>query len=185
MSKAWQILQSSWVIQNHWVSLRQDMCQLPDGRVIDDYYVLEDHDVGSVFGMTGDQKVILVEQYKHAIQEVCLELPAGFFEDHGGDPLQEARREFREETGYDAEQFHRIGVFAQSPTRLRSRIHQFIALDAYPAAIQFLDPNEDITVRLVPMDEVLAMIADGRIHAVATVAGIYRAWHWMQQRERS
>lgn len=175
MTKKWTVLQSQYVIQNRWLGLRRDTVELPNGKVMDDYYVTEDPDVGCVFALTPDRKLILVEQYKHAIADVCIELPAGGFENANGDPLQESRREFREETGYDSAVYHYLGKMAQSPTRMTSYFHLFVALDAYPSGAQHLDPAEDIIVRLVPLDDVFEMIARGEIHVMSTVACIYRA----------
>jgi 8-oxo-dGTP pyrophosphatase MutT (NUDIX family) len=180
MTKKWRILDSQNVLQNRWISLRRDTCQLPTGRVIDDYFVLEENDVGCVFALTPDRKLILVEQYKHAIQDMCLEVPAGFFESRTSDPLEEARREFGEETGYDADAFHYIGKLSQSPTRMTNYFHLFVAQNAYPVGAQNLDPNEDITVRLVPLDDVFTMIASGQINSVSTVACIYRAVSYLK-----
>ena len=175
MTQKWRILDSQSALKNRWISVRRDTCELPGGRVIDDYFVLEENDVGCVCALTPDRKLILVEQYKHGIQDMCLEVPAGFFEDRAGDPLDEARREFREETGYDAAEFHYLGKLSQSPTRMTNYFHLFLAVNAFPVGAQSHDPNEDITVRLVPLDDVFAMIASGEIHSVSTVACIYRA----------
>jgi ADP-ribose pyrophosphatase len=171
----WKKLNSRYAVHNHWIRLRQDTVELPNGKVMDDFFVLEDPDVGCVFGLTPKREVVLVEQYKHGIADVCIELPAGYFESANGDPLEEARREFQEETGYDAVEYVYLGKMAQSPTRMASYFHIFLALDAYASGTQHLDPSEDITVRLIPLDTVLEMIGDGRIHSATTVACIYRA----------
>lgn len=177
----WQILDSRHVVVNQWLRLRQDTCRLPDGRMIDDYFVLEENDVGSVFALTPARELVLVEQYKHAIQSTCLELPAGFFEAQQGDPVEEARREFREETGYDAPAYHYAGRLSQSPTRMSNYIYLYVATDAYPVGTQALDDNEEITVRLVPLDRAVEMVMRGEIYAVATVAGIFMGLRYVQQ----
>ncbi|MBZ0296923.1 MAG: NUDIX hydrolase [Anaerolineae bacterium] len=178
----WRRIKSHYPIDNRWVKLRQDVCELPDGRMIDDYFVLEENDVGSVFALTPDQKLVMVEQYKHGVGKLVLELPAGFFEAQTGDPVAESRREFIEETGYDAAEYHYLGKLSQSPTRMTNYIYLYLALDAFPTGTQHLDENEAITVRLLPMDEVFAKIASGEINAVATVAGIYMGWQAVQAR---
>jgi 8-oxo-dGTP pyrophosphatase MutT (NUDIX family) len=174
----WKMLDSKLVFECLWLKLTKQTCQLPDGAIIDDYYVIHESDVGCVFALTPDREVVLVEQYKHGIGEVCLELPAGYFAGEG-DPMAQARREFMEETGYDAVTYHYVGILPQHPTRLTSRIHLFVVVDARPRGSQSLDENEHIAVRLLPIDEVFAMIRAGEITAVGTVAGIYLAWDYL------
>ena len=111
----WKILDSRYVLQSPYMNLRQDTCQLPEGQVVDDYYVVEHQDVAMVVGLTAQQNIILVEQYKHAIGGVCMELPAGLFE--GDNPSAEARREFEEETGYTAAHFEPLSTLSVNPTR--------------------------------------------------------------------
>ncbi len=176
----WQIRTSTYPLQNAWVKIRHDTCELPDGRIVEDYVVVEEQEVGSVFALTPDREVVLAEQYKHAIGKRVLELPGGLFNSPDADPLIESRREFLEETGYDAASYHYLGKMAQSPSRMTNSIYLYGALDAYPTGQQHLDETEDITVRLIPIDRALAMIASGEIHAVATVAGIYMGWQWLQ-----
>ncbi len=177
----WRIRHSTYPLQNAWVKIRHDTCELPDGRLVENYVVVEEKEVGSVFALTPAREVVLVEQYKHGIGERVLELPAGLFNSVHADPLAESRREFLEETGYDATTYHYLGKMAQSPTRMSNSVYLYAALDAYFTGAQHLDETEDITVRLIPLDRALDMIASGEIHAVATVAGIYRGWHWLQQ----
>lgn len=182
MPLSWKVLRSVYLFQSPFMRLRQDACALPHGHTIPDYYVVEERDVGMVFALTPARELLLVEQYKHGIGQVCLELPAGLFE--SDDPAQaaaEARREFREETGYDADHYRPLGSFIQNPTRMTSRIHFFLALDVYPVGAQQLDANEAIRVHLVPLEQALQQVRDGTIDAVGTVAGILRAYDYLQR----
>lgn len=178
----WQILQSQNAFASPYFTVRRDVCKLPDGQVIDDYYVVEQPDVGAVFGLTAEHELILVEQYKHGIGQVCLELPAGIFDNEAGDPLAEARREFVEETGYDAATYHPIATYIADPSRTNNRLHLFAAVDVYRVGEQHLDSTESITVHRVPIERVFDLIRNGKIHAVDSVAGIYMAWDVLQKR---
>jgi 8-oxo-dGTP pyrophosphatase MutT (NUDIX family) len=160
--------------------VQQEECQLPDGRIIPDYYVIEEKDVVMVFGITPTREILLVEQYKHGRREICLELPAGYSE--GADMQAEARREFLEETGHDAAQYIALPPFVNNPTRGNNRLFAFIALDAYPVGEQRLDPNECIRVHHLPIGDVINAIADGRINVTGSVATIFCALHYLNQR---
>jgi 8-oxo-dGTP pyrophosphatase MutT (NUDIX family) len=177
--KRWKTLDSQIILECPWMTLTRQTCQRPDGLLIDDYYIIREPDVGCIFALTPDHEVVLVEQYKHGIGEVCLELPAGYFTGKD-DPMAQARREFMEETGYDALSYHYVGALPQHPTRLTSQMHLIAALDARPQGPQNLDENEHIAVRLFPIDEVFTMIRAGNITAVGTVAGIYLACDYLK-----
>ena len=180
--KQWEVITSSVAVDTPWLRLRRDTCRLPDGQIVEDFYVLEENDVGIVFALTADQRLVMVEQYRHSLGKMCLELPGGLFEQRHGDAKEEARREFIEETGYDAASYQLVGKLAPNPTRMSSYFHIFLATDAYPAHDQNLDAIEDIRIRLIPIDDVFEMILSGAIYATATVAGIYMAWHTLQKR---
>jgi 8-oxo-dGTP pyrophosphatase MutT (NUDIX family) len=169
----WQIIQSQTLVQNDWIALRQDTCRLPDGRIVPDYHVVVELDVACVVALTADQRLLICEQYKHAIQTVTFEIPGGLVSSADADPMEEARRELLEETGYDAPAFYRVGTLPISPARLSHHMHVFAAVQAYQVSGQQLDDNEEIRVHALPLAEVKAMMWDGRITASTSVAGIY------------
>src|SRR5688572_12645000 len=78
--------------------LRQDKVVLPSGLVIEDYNVVEEPNAVTIFALTAEKELLLVEQYKHGIGEICLEVPGGVMDK--SEPLAEAQRELLEETGY-------------------------------------------------------------------------------------
>ena len=166
----WQRLTARIVFQTPFFSIRQDECRLPDGRVVPDYYVLQEPDIVMIFGLTPQRELLLVEQYKHGISEICLELPAGMSE--GGDPLEEAQREFREETGYEAAEWQHWRTFIKNPTRANNQIHLFYAADAVQVGVQQLDDNEAIRVHRVPLDDIPQQLESGDLHVIGSVACI-------------
>ncbi len=101
MSK-WKVLHSEYHYKSPFGNLRKDTCQMADGTIIHDYYVNEYADWVNAIVLTEDQKIVLVEQYRHPGNGFYLEIPAGKIEE--GESYEEAiRREIREETGYDSE----------------------------------------------------------------------------------
>lgn len=180
--KKWSILQSHYAFETPYFRIRRDHCRLPSGAELDDYYVIEENDIGMVFALTPARELVLVEQYKHGIGGICLELPAGLF--NGTDPAAaeaEARREFVEETGYDANCYYPIASFIKNPTRQDNTVYLFGAVDVLPTGRQSLDANEDITVRLIPISQVFALIQNGKITAGDSVASIYMGWDFVRR----
>ena len=96
---AWKKLSSEKLHNEPWFTVRKESVELPTGAVIPDYYVLEYPDWINVIPVTGDKKIVLVEQYRYALGRVSLEIPAGVCEKEDGSLLASAQRELLEETG--------------------------------------------------------------------------------------
>ena len=172
--RKWEILSSEYVVRSPWYRLRRDTCRLPDGSVIDPYYVREHDGFAVVFAVTTAGDVVFAKQYKHGFGGFVLELPAGMIES-GEDPLHCARRELEEETGYTSGRFEKIAEFIADPTSSTGVSHVFMALDVRPDGIIAPDPGEDIETVLVPLDRVLEEVRGGRVRAQGQVAAIYTA----------
>lgn len=101
MNLSWKILDETTVIKDSWIDMRASTCQLPGGMVIAPFYVNHLPDFAVVVAVTPEHRVIMVRQYRHGVEKVLLELPAGCIE-AGEDPKDGAARELLEETGYKA-----------------------------------------------------------------------------------
>jgi ADP-ribose pyrophosphatase len=163
----WKILESHHLHKN----VRIDICELPDGKLIDGF-VLEYGDWVTVVALTKEQEVVLVRQYRHGAQKVILELPGGASEPDES-PLEAARRELLEETGYASDQFIQIGCVSPNPANQTNMIYSFLALDAYQAGSQDLDETEEIEVVLKPLEEVIAMAKKGELLQSMQVSALF------------
>lgn len=168
----WRRISSSTVVDSRYFRLRKDAIELPDGTLIDDYYVREGRGFSVVFALTDDQRVVMVRQFKYGIGRMVLELPAGFI-DEGEDPLDCARRELAEETGYVAGSIEYVRSFATEPSNSGFQMHLFLARGAREAVAQQLDPTESIEVELHSIQEVRERISRGEIDVAPQVAAIY------------
>lgn len=166
----WHVRRSRLVLDNSWAKVRCDTCELPDGTVIDEYYYWEGGDFAQVFALTSDQEVVLTRQYKHAVKEVVLELPAGLIGGNLEAPLAAAKRELLEETGFVATQWLDLGQLNVSSAKSTTRAHAFFAQEARRISNQQLDVNEKIDVVVVPIDELLQMIREGQIRDANSIA---------------
>lgn len=103
----WDVLHSEYIIRRPWLTARRDKVRLPDGRVNDEYYVLEYPDWVNVIAITPDDRFVLVRQYRHGLGRTSFELCAGVCE-NGETPEESARRELFEETGYTGGEWHEL-----------------------------------------------------------------------------
>lgn len=96
----WKTLESEYLIKRPWLTARRDKVLLPTGVVHDEYYILEYPTWINVIALTKDGEFVMVEQYRHGLQDIFTELVAGVVE-KGEEPLHAAKRELMEETGFD------------------------------------------------------------------------------------
>lgn len=95
----WETIDSRYVIRRPWLTARCDTVRLPNGTIHPEYYVLEYPTWINVIAITSDGDFVMVEQYRHGLGDVFTELVAGVAEE-GEAPMDTARRELLEETGY-------------------------------------------------------------------------------------
>lgn len=159
--KPWKILDS----RHPFPKFRMDTCELPTGK---NYkaFVLEFDSWANVVALTKNNEVVLVSQYRHGVQEISLELPGGVVDD-GESPLEGARRELMEETGYSSDRFVEVGRLYPNPAIQRNTLYCYLALDVELTGEQHFDESEEIEVRLMPLDEVVDLARQGRfLHAL-------------------
>lgn len=176
MSKIWKVLSSRELFKAGFFRFRSDQCELPDGRVMPNYYVLEFPDWVNIVPVTDDNKIVLVEQYRQASGEVCLEIPGGSTDPKfKEDPKVAALRELAEETGYVPEDVRLVGVHAPNPAMQNNRMHTFVGFGCRLVTQPQLDPFEDINVVTKSIPEVVDMIFTGKINHSIVVASLLYA----------
>lgn len=174
-SKDWKIKSSDYLIKNQWLTVRKDAVQLPTGVEMDDYYVLEYPDWVTVIAITDEGKYVMERQYRHGIRRTCYELCGGTVE-NGEDVLEAAKRELKEETGYEGGEWKRFSLTAPNPAAMTNICHTFIAKGVYKAGEQNLDHTEDIDVVELTQDELLQAMQSGRILQGDMLSPL---WQWM------
>lgn len=159
----WKTLSSKYIFQKPWLTAREDTCELPDGRIATPYYVLEFSDWVNAFAITEEGKIILVKQYRHAMNVVSIETPGGCVDKEDNSNEDAMRRELLEETGYAFESVHYLGRLSPNPSTQSNLFHMFIATGGKKIQGQELDPNEDIEILEVSLEEVIKMVQERRI----------------------
>jgi len=176
----WEILAQEDIFKNQWYYLRKDEVRLPDGKVIDDYFVSVRPEVVLTFALTEGNKVLLVRQYKHGLQRIVTELPGGFYDKSEEHPKDAAARELLEETGYMAGNMEEIAVLADNPTKDTNYIHVFFARNCRKVAEQNLDETESIEVLEVDPVMIRTMILSRELFISGSVAAVFIALERLQ-----
>lgn len=157
----WKVLESTYPYRDRWLALRSDTVELPNGRVLSPFHVIEQPDWVTTIALTHDGSIVLVEEYRHGARQVVIELPSGIH-DKPEEPLAAMQRELLEETGFASPEWHALGSFFANAPRLDNRVHCFLALDARKVAEPRLDEGEVIVTHEVPFAAFLAEARDGR-----------------------
>ena len=97
--KPWKLLSSEFLVDAPWLKVAKEKCELPNGKVIDDFYTLWQPDWVLILARTTKGKWVMTEQYRHGTGKIALEFPAGII-DKGETPEEAAVRELQEECGY-------------------------------------------------------------------------------------
>jgi 8-oxo-dGTP pyrophosphatase MutT (NUDIX family) len=162
-------------VKDKWLSLRADTCLLPNGKIVEPFYVIEYSTWVNVVALTKNQEVVLVEQYRHGIQKTVLELPGGCMEVEDVEPLEAAKRELLEETGYTSNNFIETGVISPNPATHNNYIHCFLATDLELVADLKLDDTEQINVVLLPLNKVVESINSGIFLQAIHISSLFLA----------
>ena len=176
----WKLLQSQMVLNHPWCKVRRDEIELPNGKIIDDFFVYIKPDIAYVLPITVNREIVFVRQYRHAIDDFFIELPAGGFDPSQENPELAAIRELSEETGYVAKEIRKIATLYSSPSKDTNQIHLFLAENVVKVSEQNLDITEEIEVLLIPIDEVLEKINRGEICVTGTVAALFMGLNFLQ-----
>lgn len=171
--KKWKTLESEYLIRRPWLTARRDKVQLPSGTVHPEYYILEYPSWINVIAITADGRFLMVEQYRHGLQGVFTELVAGVME-AGEEPVEAAKRELMEETGYGNGEWELLTVLSQNPSTTTNLTYCFVATGVEQVSTQHLDATEDIEVKLLSKEEVKSMLLNDELKQALMAAPLWK-----------
>jgi 8-oxo-dGTP pyrophosphatase MutT (NUDIX family) len=159
------------IVFTHCVAERSN----PDKTKTGNFDVLECTQWVNIIAFDKSGNLILVKQYRHGIDELTLEGPAGVIDD-GEDPLETAKRELREETGYESIEWSKLGRVSANPAFQDNYCHIFLAKNCSKVSEQNLDPFEEIDVIKMSVDDARMAIENDEIHHSLFIAalGLYQ-----------
>jgi 8-oxo-dGTP pyrophosphatase MutT (NUDIX family) len=158
----WKILESEYLYNEPWLTIRKEKCELPNGKIMPAYYTLEYPSWACAFALTKDGKVVMVKQYRHGLGVISTELPGGVV-DKGETPEKAIARELKEETGYEFESYEYIGKICANPATTNNYMYMYIANGGVKVSEQSLDETEDVDVLFYTIDEVKELLKSNKI----------------------
>ncbi|MCM1158726.1 MAG: NUDIX hydrolase [Bacteroidales bacterium] len=151
------------------IGLYKDTVEI-NGQVLEWDYIHHDG-AAAVVAVNEDGKLLMVRQYRNALDRFTLELPAGKLDAPGEPTLECAKRELEEETGYRGEDFEYLLTLNTTVAFCNEKVDIYLAKNLKKTA-QHLDPEEEINVELWDIRDLQQMIYEGKMTDAKTVAGI-------------
>jgi len=164
-------ISSQWVYEGAVIKIRNDIIRA-EGRPLQKWDIIVHPGAVALIPIDQHGNLVLVEQWRRAIEKITLEIPAGML-DPGETPLICAQRELQEEIGHRAETLSSFGGFYSAPGIYTEYIHLFLAKDLVPSRL-VADDTDVIDIQRVSLKNALAMIEDGTICDAKTIVGIYK-----------
>ena len=152
------------------VDVYRDYMQFSNGNT-EEWDYIHHRGAAAVVPVTDDGRIIMVRQYRNALERFTLEIPAGALDDPEEPGINCSARELEEETGYRSENLEWLITLRTTIAFCNERIEVYVAKNLVPSK-QHLDPNEFVNVELHTVEELKQMIFDGEIEDSKTVASI-------------
>lgn len=168
----WTRLSTRDIIRDRWARLRADRVEIAPGKILDPFYVLEEHEWVHAVAFNSDYHVLLVRQYRYPGDAFTWELPGGMA-DPGENLLAACQRELLEETGATAPRWRHIASPFPNPARQTNRVHAYLAEDTTITTAPQLEASESIECAWHSIPDTLALIRSGEFSQANHIALFY------------
>lgn len=169
----WDKLGHEYVFESKWLKVRKDIVRLPNGVILDDYFVLEYPTWVHVIAITEDGLFVMERQYRHGLGQIDFEICAGTCE-KGEDPLTAAKRELLEETGYAGGNWELYGISAPNPAAMTNLNYTYLVNGVKKVSVPHQELSEDIDILLMTLEEVRELMDKGQITQGCMLAMLWK-----------
>ncbi len=176
----WRRVESKEIADCRVFKVREDFCERESDGARSSFFVTENPDWVNVIAFTEKNEIVLIEQFRHGIEEIILEIPGGMVdEDESADAA--AKRELLEETGYSSEEFVFLGKSRPNPAISDNWMHHFAAFNCEKNAETHFDEHENVVTKLVAAGSIKELIKSGAI----THSLVLTAFYLMDSHDRN
>jgi 8-oxo-dGDP phosphatase len=174
VQERWSVVSSAEQMRNRLIAVRTDKVRMPDDQTAERSVVTHPGAV-AILALDDADRVLMIRQYRHPVGRLLWEIPAGLRDSDGESPLQTARRELLEETGYRAREWHTLVDYFSSPGFSTERLRIFLA-----RGLEFVEENgykrqheeKFIVTEWVPLATAVRLALDGKLHNGPAVMGV-------------
>jgi 8-oxo-dGDP phosphatase len=175
-AEKWPVISSAELFRGRLVAVRADKVRTPDNHLAEREVVLHPGAV-AVLPLDAAGRVLMIRQYRHPVERLLWELPAGLRDVAGEDPWTTARRELLEETGYRAGDWRVLADYYSSPGFSTERLRIYLArdLEVVPEAERDFVPEAeeaDLRTAWLPLEEAVGKVLAGELHNGVAALGI-------------
>ncbi|MCC2979440.1 MULTISPECIES: NUDIX hydrolase [unclassified Sphingomonas] len=180
----WQVVSSRRVIDDPWLRVRADDCVTAEGVRIAPFFITEHPDWAIVVAIDEDDRLLLVDQYRHGWGITSRELPTGAIDPDDANPVAAGQRELIEETGYGGGEWTLVATLAPNPANQSNRCYALLASGVSKLAEPKDEPTERLRLSAVPVPQALAIARSGGIVQAMHVAALAMALpaRWSSER---
>lgn len=180
--KKWKVLQSEYLFNEPWLTVRRQRMELPNGSVVPAYYVLEYPAWVCVIGITEEGKMLMVRQYRPGLERVSCELCAGVVERSDVSYEEAAKRELLEETGYGSGTWELFMTTSANPGTHNNLSYCFLATGLRKLTEPHPEATEDLSVEFYKPEQVLEMLEKDEIVQSIQAAALWKYFYKMKER---
>ena len=184
---AWKPVSVEHIVRDEWIDFRKVRYRYPDGREFGPFYQYSRKSYSVIVPVLPDGRFLCVRQFRQGIGETTTEFPAGGIEADGSeygqvtreDALAAAKRELKEETGYESDEWTHLITIPSNATIADNYAHVFLARNCRKVSGLHLDVTEDLEPVIVTKEEIETMISEGRFqqmgHVMAYLLAVRKA----------